>query len=162
MWWIKLNHKKKNFVYLVGLHIYYKMLHGPYNINSNIYYSLRSNADRVPIRKTVWCVCTHPCELRQNFHPETSGTTHALTQRCNLEDRIPQPFSSAVAEAYLELCTWNECPDTDPCRQFMYEFRIAQFGLQNRSSNPTEGQTADNADRDLVKYVTKNIIRIPS
>ena len=24
----------KNFVYLVGLHIYYKMIHGPYNIES--------------------------------------------------------------------------------------------------------------------------------
>ena len=24
--------KKKNFVYLVGLHIYYKIIHGPYNI----------------------------------------------------------------------------------------------------------------------------------
>ena len=23
----------ENFVYLVGLHIYYKMIHGPYNIN---------------------------------------------------------------------------------------------------------------------------------
>ena len=23
----------KNFMYLVGLHIYYKMIHGPYNIN---------------------------------------------------------------------------------------------------------------------------------
>ena len=25
-------HSLKHFVYLVGLHIYYKMIHGPYNI----------------------------------------------------------------------------------------------------------------------------------
>ena len=26
----------KNFVYLVGLHIYYKMIHAPYNIKSEV------------------------------------------------------------------------------------------------------------------------------
>ena len=30
----KLTHQK-HFVYLVGLHIYYKMIHGPYNVKLN-------------------------------------------------------------------------------------------------------------------------------
>jgi hypothetical protein len=30
-------HSLKHSVYLVGLHIYYKMIHGPYNIKLNTY-----------------------------------------------------------------------------------------------------------------------------
>ena len=31
-------HSLRKFVYLVGLHIYYKMIHAPYNIKSNKIY----------------------------------------------------------------------------------------------------------------------------
>ena len=34
-------HSLKHFVYLVGLHIYYKMIHGPYNLKIVVKFSIR-------------------------------------------------------------------------------------------------------------------------
>ena len=65
-------HSLKHFVYLVGLHIYYKMIHGPHNIKS-ICKSLKLVAIR------LHCDCKYYiCSLLTRSH-FSCCTTHNLT-----------------------------------------------------------------------------------